>query len=499
MNRPSKTAIVLLVALPLLKLVLHLAAGAGYGYHGDELYYLACANHLDWSYVDHPSVSILILAATRALAGESVTAIRVVPAIAGALTVLFVGLTARRMGGGALAQALAMVAAIASPFYMAMDAYFSMNSLDLLVWAVAAWLSVRILSDDPSSAAAGAGRGWWIALGLLLGVGVENKISVIWLGGGLFLGLLLTPRRSLLRTSGPWIAVGIAALCLIPQIVWQATHDLATVRWMMGAAEDRPRAPLAFLVAQRDGMLPIVVPMLLAGLVFFFGPSQGRRYQPLGWAFIAIGILLALSSGRRPYYLAPAYTWLLAGGAVALEGASRSRWARAIGVVYLALIALRGLQNAPFVLPILPEARIAEATTRKLPDFLAQMSGLDEIVDQLADTYDALPAAERERAMVLVAYYPIAGAVDVLGRARGLPQASSSDNNYWLWGPHGAWDGPVIVLGYPEPLIRAAFSEVTQVATTHCAYCREPPHAVLLARGLRIPPETLWHELKYRE
>ena len=98
-SRLTRPALALLVALPLLKLVIHFVVGAGYGYHGDELYYLACADHLDWAYVDHPPVSILVLAFTRLMVGQSVTAIRLVPALAGALSVFIVGEMAREWDG----------------------------------------------------------------------------------------------------------------------------------------------------------------------------------------------------------------------------------------------------------------------------------------------------------------------------------------------------------------------------------------------------------------
>src|SRR5436190_12782717 len=205
-SRFPSGATILLVALPLLKLLIHLSVGRGYGYHADEMYYLACADHLDWSYVDHPAVSILVLAATRAMFGNGVAAIRIVPAVAGGLTVYLVGVMTRRLGGGAFAMALSMVAAIVAPFYLSLDAYYSMNSLDMLVWAAAAWLMIRILQSSETidtepaepteqtrdrrhdGAAPNLDR-LWIALGILLGVGLENKISVFWLGGGLFAGL----------------------------------------------------------------------------------------------------------------------------------------------------------------------------------------------------------------------------------------------------------------------------------------------------------------------
>src|SRR5688572_11665554 len=99
------TALAVPLAFALAKLVLHLSTSQGYGYFRDELYYLACADHLAWGYVDHPPLSIALLAGVRALLGDSLPALRLVPALAGALTVLVTGLTARAMGGGRFAQA----------------------------------------------------------------------------------------------------------------------------------------------------------------------------------------------------------------------------------------------------------------------------------------------------------------------------------------------------------------------------------------------------------
>src|SRR5207247_10753571 len=148
------------VALPLLKLLIHLSVGSGYGYHADEMYYLACADHPDWSYVDHPAVSIVVLAAARAIFGNGVAAIRIVPAVAGASTVFFVGVMARRLGGGGFAMALSMTAAIVAPFYLSLDAFYSMNSIDLLVWAAAVWLMIRILQSDRKSTRLNSSHEW---------------------------------------------------------------------------------------------------------------------------------------------------------------------------------------------------------------------------------------------------------------------------------------------------------------------------------------------------
>src|SRR5258706_12877673 len=133
--------------------------GAGYGYHRDELYYLDCADHLGWGYVDHPPFCVLVLALTRALFGDSIAAIRVVPAIAGALTVLLAGLMTRRLGGGLFAPALAMTAALLAPFYLALDQYFSLNALDPPLWALAPRPFFEILLRGSRAPGLGPGVG----------------------------------------------------------------------------------------------------------------------------------------------------------------------------------------------------------------------------------------------------------------------------------------------------------------------------------------------------
>ena len=78
--------------LAAVKLLLHLYAGRHYGYFVDELYYLACAQHLDWGYVDQPPLIALIAKIARSLMGDSLSAIRLFPALAGAGMVLLTGL-----------------------------------------------------------------------------------------------------------------------------------------------------------------------------------------------------------------------------------------------------------------------------------------------------------------------------------------------------------------------------------------------------------------------
>src|SRR5512147_2415508 len=103
---------VILVALAAGTLAFHFACNGRYGYWIDELYFIACGEHLAWGYVDQPPLIAFVAAASRWLMGDSLFAIRFFPAIAGACLVFLTGWMARALGGGRFAQALAAVTVI---------------------------------------------------------------------------------------------------------------------------------------------------------------------------------------------------------------------------------------------------------------------------------------------------------------------------------------------------------------------------------------------------
>jgi 4-amino-4-deoxy-L-arabinose transferase-like glycosyltransferase len=69
-----------------------------------------------------------------------------------------------------------------------------MNSLDILFWLVAACVLVGLAEHATT-------RGW-LVLGVVLGLGLLNKTSVLWLGAGVAAWLLLTDLRAQLKTRG---------------------------------------------------------------------------------------------------------------------------------------------------------------------------------------------------------------------------------------------------------------------------------------------------------
>src|SRR5438093_7042381 len=169
-----------------------LATGWRYGLFRDELYYLACASHLDWGYVDHPPLSIIVLAGVRGVLGDGLLALRLVPALLFGLLVWLAARLARELGGGRFAQSLAALAVAVAPEYLALTGFYSMNAFDLVLWAAAALLVARLARTDDV--------GLWRPLGVVIGLGLLNKISLLFFAFGLAVAVLFTPlRRHLAR------------------------------------------------------------------------------------------------------------------------------------------------------------------------------------------------------------------------------------------------------------------------------------------------------------
>jgi hypothetical protein len=503
-KRPSfPDGLVIPLAFAAVKLLLHALAAANWGYFRDELYYIACSRHLAWGYVDHPPLSIALLAIQRAVLGDSLLALRTLPALAGAGTVLLAGLLARALGGGRFAQAVACLCALLPPVYLAVDHFFSMNAFDTFLWALAALMLLRALDGGRPSA--------WVGFGVVLGLGLLNKWSMMWFGGGAALALLLTHHRRQLATPWPWVAAALAGLFLTPNLVWQAQNGWPTLEFMRNATQGKMvhTGIVEFWAQQLVIMGPATLPVWLLGLG---GLLASRERRPLGIVFVAVAGFLMLGGSSRPNYLAVAYPPLFAAGAVFIERAASARrrgWLRPVTFAELALV---GLPLVPVGLPLLPvgrqvaymralgvSIRSQEHTSEgPLPQVFADMFGWEEMVRRVARVYHALPAEERAKCGIFAHNYGQAGAIDFFGPRYGLPPAISPHNNYWLWDRRGATGEVLIIVGGSQRDRHEDFRSATLADTTSCAYCMpyENGCPIFVCRGLDRPLSTRWREIR---
>jgi 4-amino-4-deoxy-L-arabinose transferase-like glycosyltransferase len=497
--------VVIALAVLLLGIYAVSSGSRAYGHMSDEYYYLDCASRLAWGYVDHPPLSIAALALVKSALGSSLLALRLLPALVACLNVLLVALLARELGGGRAAQSLAALAAATTPVYLAGLGFYSMNSFEPAFWSGAMLLLARIAN--------GGDARLWLALGVVLGLGLLNKISVLWLGAGLALGIAATPQRRWLATPWPYACAAIALLVFAPHLVWQVQNGWPTLEFMRNARDLKmvDKSPVDFAFEQVLVMSPAAVPVWLAGLFFYFTP-RGRPHRWLAWIWIAVMALLMASGTARSNYSGPAYAALLAGGGVAIEAWARRGLRRLVPALLGVLILVVGLGVAPLAVPLLPPAELVrysdalgiapprdeQEATGPLPLHFALRFGWQELVQAVAAAADTLTPGERINAVVLAPNFGAAGALNFHRRARSLPPAVSGHNNYWLWGP-GETDGEVILaVAEDAGELERAYRSVVAVADVDCELCRPEVarYRVYVCRGLRRPLAELWRDLE---
>jgi hypothetical protein len=495
-----------LFLLALLVLVLHLSVINRYGWFRDELYYVASTDHPSFGYVDHPPLSIAILASVRTLLGDSLFAVRLLPALCSALLVILTGIIVRNFGGRRFAEALAGLAVIFS-IYLALFHFYSMNFLEVIFWALAAYILIRILR--------GGSPRLWVLLGVVLGLGLMNKISTLWLGVGLFVGLLLTHHRRHLSTRWPWAAGILALVIFSPYLIWQLKHGWPTLEFILNATEYKMVGvgPGEFLLNQLFVMNPLNAPIWIIGFLYCMFSREHGNWRIFGWIFLTVVAILLISGESRASYLSPAYPPILASGAVAIERfVERRRWNWLKPVAVVILLA-GGLVFVPLGLPILsPEAYIAHTTRlgmsppaeerseqSELPQHYADMFGWEEMVETVARVYESLPPEDRLKCRIFAQNYGEAGAIDVLGRRYGLPKALCGHNSYWFWGP-GDWSGELmIIIGGDLEDHLESLEEVAPADTIRSRYAMpyENNLPVFVGRRLRRSVEEIWEQVRF--
>lgn len=489
------------------KLVLHLTLANVYGFFIDELYFLACGQHLAWGYVDMPPLTAFQAWLTRHLFGDSPYSIRLFPSLAGAGLILLTGAIVRAFGGKRRAQVLAAIAVLIAPVTLGFDSYLSMNSIEPVIWMGCALLVIRIIQTGNTRL--------WLWFGALSGIGLLNKDTMLMFGFALVAGLLLTAERRLMWNRWFFMAGGIAFLIFLPNLVWMIQHHFPHLELLANIkrnGRDVQLTPLQFLGMQVAFLHPATLPIWLTGLYSLLFRGAARPYRALGWAYV-ISLFILLMVQGRVYYLAPAYPMLLAAGAAVIEellARPRLRW---VGPVYASVLVVAGALLAPTFLPILaPEtyvrytnalgisqARLEHRAASAMPQFFADRFGWREMVETVAKVYHALPADERAKTAIFGNDFGESGAVDYYGPRYGLPESIGNHLTNWYWGPRGYTGEIMIVLGDTKEGASYWYESVEEVADVGHPYAMQQEHfKVLLCRRFRNgwTLKDIWPRLK---
>ncbi len=489
-----------------LAVLVQMVTNGRYGYFRDEFYYLAASDHLAFGYVDFAPLIAWLTHASRAFLGDSLHAIRFLPALAFGVEVVLTGLITRELGGRRWGILLACLSVLTAPVILGNATRLAMNPLEPLFWMGCIYFLLLALNRERPNLL------MWC--GVLLGFGLENKHSTVFFLGALVVALLAVPERRWLATRWFWAAAAIVLVIALPNAIWQFEHQFPTLQFLqhVKAIHKNVELPPVPFIRQQIMMLnPINALVWIPGLAFLLFHREGKRYRLLGLTYLAfLAVMMVLKA--KDYYLAPVYPMLFAAGGVFWEKLTqahlRLRWLRA---ALPALVLALGLVSAPLVLPILPPQKIVPymaalgiKMTRTetdisglLPQHFADEFGWPEMVASVASVYHSLPPEERAKTAILAGNYGGAGAIDFFGSRYGLPKSISAHQNYYYWGPRQYTGESIILLEWKLEDARNWCRSVQPGPENAPYYGMGWEHyTILICHGLKVPLSEAWPKLK---
>jgi hypothetical protein len=437
-RRWSDTATLVIIAAVVA--LLHIATNARYGFHRDELQFLSDARHLDWGFVAYPPFTPFVERIALELFGLNMVGLRLFSVLAQAIVVLVSGLMARDLGGGRLAQVATAFSVGLSAFSLFEASEFQYTSFSYFWWALACWFTVRLLkSQDPR---------WWIAIGAAVGFGLLTKYSVAFYLAGLVMGAIFTPARRFFASRWLWLGVALTFLLVLPNLIWLARHNFISYHFLQYIHARDVANGLAVRYWEHQlllGINPFAIPLWIAG---FIACLRNSRYRMLAWMYAVPVFLFWIGKGRF-YYVADAYPAVIAVGAAAAGHwlDSRAAWLRrSLAAVFFTGLFASGAFFASAFVPFASSGPLRNFALAHNPD-LREEIGWNELVRTVAQIRDSLPPDQQAHLGITTANYGEYGAIEILGRAYGLPEPIGTTNSEWLRGYPTTAPATLIVLG----------------------------------------------------
>jgi hypothetical protein len=508
MSSYKRTDLIILSGISLIVFLFLILTGvlSSYGYFIDELYYLSCSHRLAFGYVDHPPLSIFILHVNRILYGDSLLAVRWIPALVFSATVFLSGIITRRLGGGRYAMVMSPVAVAGCPVYLLFGTFYSMNVFEIFIWTLIMFYTIRILQEENPK--------YFLIIGLLLGLGLEMKHTMIFCGVGLMMGVLLSKSRKYLWNRWFFYGLLIAFVLLVPNIIWQVKNGMPSLEFYRNAMiyKNIPTNPLGIITGQILFIGPIAFLLGISGLVFLLINKDFVKYRLFGLAYLILFVLLILSESSRPDRIAAIYPILFCSGGIAVERYSQRVKFRIPEKGVLFLIIAGAIVCAPIAVPFLEPKTEAEYLSsigfsinvesgkrnEMLPQWIADRLSWKELAEDVSSVYLSLPPEERRNTVIVSTNYGEAGALELYSKDYPLPLVYATHNSFLSWGPPSDSVKTYIAVFVDSRDLVKRFESVIEAKVHRCEYCshQQSRLPIYVARGPKFSIEKEWMSFK---
>ena len=420
----------------LLKLAVHLPFNGRYGFHADELLYLAMSDELAWGYKEGPPFIVGIVWFSVQLFGDSLWALRLIPTLCGASIIFLAGLLTAKLGGGKVAVLVTCTALLFDPSFLATAYMMQPVVFDQLFWLLSAFLLVMYIQSGNSR--------HLIYLGLVVGLGMMNKVTIGLYLLTLIIALILSSQRRLLLNKYWLYAATISLLILLPHLIWQGSNNFPVIQQFKelkanywSHTDTLQLIKQLFLAHAASGSV------CFAGLLFLFLSPEYRSFRFIALGFVVLQIILLLIQGKM-YYSFGAFPVLFAAGGICYEQLFVLYKNPALKVAFFSMLFIVGLISVPAAVPVLSLRNTVryfesmkkysgiqmplqwdDGTFHTLTQHYGQMLGWQILALQTESIFKTLPEHQQASAIILTDNYQQAGAISYFGKSCQFPPSVS--------------------------------------------------------------------------
>jgi len=497
-----------ILCIALANVVFHLVLPE-YGYHRDEMYYVAIADGFSFANLDMPPGAPLYLKLFLMLFGHSLKVVHLAASVCGSIVIVFAGLIAKEFGGRTYAVFLTGLCLMLSGLAI-FGSLYTYDGISFVVWAGVLYYIVRMIN--------GGDQKLWLIAGLLLGIGMMTKLTILFLGVAIFVSLWLVQERRWFFRPWIWISALIAFASVIPYVLWQKAHGWYFFSFA-GTYAQRTTHSSPVLDFIWNQVLPnniALLPVWLIGLCVLLFSRGWSKYRFFGFAYLVLCAAIFWLGGQF-YFMMPIYGVLVAAGAVWIErrlgtGTTPEHPRLAPRIAVPAAYVLAAAVSLPFFVPLLPVDMLIEylkpvgvsagvkTEDRKisnLPQHMADRFGWEEMAQQVGAIYHAEEPDSGGAIGIAAHDWGEASAVHVFGGKFALPEPTCGDGWFYFEGLRkGAFPGRFITIAEHPSTLRSLFRHVELKGifrNPHCmpdengdeiCYCSDP--SVNLQRYWRV-------------
>ena len=432
---------VIITALALLNVVVHIVVSYNLEYHRDELLYFSLGGHPAFGYATVPPMIGWIAWIMQNIFGNSLFAVRFFPALLSGIMVFLITALTKELGGSGYSKILAALGIIVSVIGLRTFLLFQPVHIDLILWTLSFYLAVKYINTSSGI--------YLILFGIAIGIALLNKYLIGILVFSFLIIVPFTKHRTLLSNKYLWFGILAGLLVFLPNLLWQIMNGLPVINHFR-ELKDTQLVNVdqgAFLMEQL--IIPGAASILtVAGLIFLLVGKDAVKYRFLGLVIISVIVTLMLLRGKS-YYTQGVFPFLIAAGAVSWDKILRKTWLK---ISMILLIIILTIPIIPIGIPVYKTeklvryfrdigtrygmdfvCRFEDNSIHSLPQDYADMLGWEELTLIADKAWQMIP--DKKAAFIYCENYGQAGAITVIGKKYGLPEAVCFSESFRYWFP----------------------------------------------------------------